>query len=650
MENLLPFSSSPQGGVLTAALDHQADCVREFKFEMRSGEDCPWLWLAVAWDETPMRLTFGKLAPLLRPISRHWWRADRNSPWSLLPLEESIKHSTSRDCKSGVLEVMGMEAILSWGSWETYSAGKQFLTTRREKVFMPARFLPSACAQDIAQGLEDGLSGLNWAGLESFLEPAASSNMKILLLSFNSDLAPSNGIVKHLWAERAAAHNAKVLEQKIGTYVLILDAPCQGHILNGISAHSFNSSRLVSQMYNVCFTMANVKKWRVIRAGLEQVARSDFRTFLFRRQRPPVHFRDHSRRILEMTLLRHRYIRSRDDVLTTEKERELDALASMLLDILNGDWRLPYLQHYCWKSDCPCKGDVETLVSVVLPLLEKSIFDPMASKTPSTNRWHTYAPAIEGGALGKLLSDIAHRALAGAGPICVENDGAADARQPEDIDWRELGNTKAKDAVAFFSDESTAVSLGVAVVSTEPVDRLSNVLQHADVSGHSVDELLSATGAVRDCLTHLFLLLQPPDHLQHRGRTDWPVDMICHHFHASDEVLDSLVLGILRLASQIWSRLFCLRDIWDWRILLLGSRSGDGPLQGPDEELLREFLDADGCCLGPWFTEHLRGLGQKYLEAGLAGIKTASLSYRTPQVFEAFRIPFPFRPTSKLLG
>ena len=128
--------------------------------------------------------------------------------------------------------------------------------------------------------------------------------------------------MKHVWAERAAIHNARVLAEKSGTHVLILDAPCQAHILNAIATHSFQSSRLVSRMYNVCFSLASVKKWKVIREILERVARSDFRTFLFRNQRPPIHFLGHSRRILEVTILRHRYTRSLDDTLSTEKEKE----------------------------------------------------------------------------------------------------------------------------------------------------------------------------------------------------------------------------------------------------------------------------------------------------------------------------------------
>ena len=50
-------------------------------------------------------------------------------------------------------------------------------------------------------------------------------------------------------------------------------------------------------------------------------------------------------------------------------------------------------------------------------MLERAVFEPMSSRTPSIIRWHTYGPAFEGGSLGKLLCDIVHRSLNAAKEI-----------------------------------------------------------------------------------------------------------------------------------------------------------------------------------------------------------------------------------------
>ena len=438
--------------------------------------------------------------------------------------------------------------------------------------------------------------------------------MRVFIISLNADLASSNNLVKHFWAERAAAHNAQVLESGTGVYIVILDAPCQAHIINRIQAHGFKSAMLIGKIYNLCFTLNNINKWAIVRKGLEEVVSRDLLVNTFLGQRPPPQYLEHSQRVLEATYLRHRHTRSKGPGSSgSRRDDDIKNAASMLLEILNGDWKAGALQHWCWSSKCPCKRRHSTLVPLTVSLLERVVFEPISQRTPSTSRWHTYGPAFEGACLGKFLNNILQRALDCAGPLHRENE---EGQANDSEDWRELCNTKAKDAIDFVGLPETARSLSVACIATEPLELLSMRLQHADETGHAVDLLLSDSSAVRDCLKHLYLMLQPADHLDHGARTDWPVDMVVSHLGFSAELADHIVDTVARMASQVWARLHNLSNVWDWRILLLGSRSGDGPFSTEDQALLDAFLREDGCCLGAWCTEWIQKLGQEYLSAG----------------------------------
>ena len=95
----------------------------------------------------------------------------------------------------------------------------------------------------------------------------------------------------------------------------------------------------------------------------------------------------------------------------SQRDNELHALAQLLLDVLNGDWSLPRLQHWCVLPRCPCKGRFETLVQLVVSLLYRAVIEPASSRTPAMIKWHTYAQSFEGGALGKMLCNILERVL-----------------------------------------------------------------------------------------------------------------------------------------------------------------------------------------------------------------------------------------------
>ncbi len=544
--------------VVDSALAHQREQVSGLKFSLKcAAVQCPWAWLSISWDETPMKLVFGTLSPLLREVARYWWRQERAGPWRLLSLQECARKGLSRHRLSGVLETMGIESTLTWGSWEVDRNDPEhheFLCVNQERMLMPPRFLPTSGAGDIAQGLDDAMTQLDlpWAALAELLSsPAVEGNMQILVISLNADLAGPNNLVKHLWAERAAEHNRGVSSSGRGVWILLLDAPCQSHVLNRIQTSGFKTQQLVSKVYNTCFTLNNINRWALVRSGLVHIVKADLANNFFRSQHPPPQAREHNQRILEATYLRHRYTRSRDVAPDTEREKETSATVDMLLDLLNGDWRRPCFQHWCHDRKCPCGQSLDRLVDLVVPILERVVFEPLSSRTPSTSRWHTYGPSFEGGSLGVLLCQVLPRSLHAAGPLSRENDGDSGSD-----DWRELCSAKAKDAVEFFSQRQSGISLTTACVVTEPLEHLSLVLQHSDEAWHALEELLHTGQAVDKCLQSLFLMLQPPDHVHHTSRTNWQLDMITYHYGFSEDLADDILSAVMKLASQVWSRMY----------------------------------------------------------------------------------------------
>ena len=144
-------------GVVAAALGHQRRMASSWKFSLScSSVEAPWVWLGVAWDETPMKLAFGGLAASLRQLARYWWRDGRSVQWRLLTQAECDQRGISRHRLSGVLETMGMGATLTWASWDdlpSSASREQWLAINREKLQLPPRVLPSSAAGHVCPGL-----------------------------------------------------------------------------------------------------------------------------------------------------------------------------------------------------------------------------------------------------------------------------------------------------------------------------------------------------------------------------------------------------------------------------------------------------------------------------------------------------------------
>ena len=82
------------------------------------------------------------------------------------------------------------------------------------------------------------------------------------------------------------------------------------------------------------------------------------------------------------------------------------ALATELLAMLNGDWSIGTVTHYCWYPWC-CKGGQKELATLrIVILLSAVLLDRLGERVPSTHRWSTVSPALSVQGFGLLCHNI----------------------------------------------------------------------------------------------------------------------------------------------------------------------------------------------------------------------------------------------------
>ena len=110
-----------------------------------------------------------------------------------------------------------------------------------------------------------------------------------------------------------------------------------------------------------------------------------------------------------------------------------------------------------------------------MSLLAAAIFDPMAERVAALSRWHTWAGAVEGAALGMCLCRLLPRVVAACPQFTEEpqrRDVAGPDQPPNPQDssdaWHVYRDKKTKQCVAFVTHEATSMLLAMAAVCSEP--------------------------------------------------------------------------------------------------------------------------------------------------------------------------------------
>ncbi len=147
----------------------------------------------------------------------------------------------------------------------------------------------------------------------------------------------------------------------------------------------FKFSGLIGKLHATSVVFSNYSRYTTFTQALELLVARDLSVGFFRGQAPPAEYRVHCGRVLQLTILRHRFTRGRYEWESPILFSEVDELCHSLMGLLNGDWRVCCIQHYCYLPGCCDGGSVKVTrplnflgLSLIFPVWE-SFFDFITS-------------------------------------------------------------------------------------------------------------------------------------------------------------------------------------------------------------------------------------------------------------------------------
>ena len=150
-----------------------------------------------------------------------------------------------------------------------------------------------------------------------------------------------------------------------------------------------------------------------------------------------------------------------------------------------------------------------TCIDRLTAVLHAAWFAPLVVGLPSVSRWHTVGPTLATQTGGLLCHRIMGRVFLRVFQSAQDADVQAD---DEANSFHYHCNKKRRQALEFWADQprSSEVLL-TALLSTEPLDKLSARLQMLDEAGNAMTEFVDPTprGLLHKCLRHLSDLLTP---------------------------------------------------------------------------------------------------------------------------------------------
>ena len=173
-------------------------------------------------------------------------------------------------------------------------------------------------------------------------------------------------------------------------------------------------------------------------------------------------------------------------------------------------------------------------------------------------------------------------------------------------DWHVMTNQRKEACLLFVTDHLANLQvLGVALVCTIPMDKLSNRLQHLDASSSALLELtLDSKGPKNPfhaCQEHLWQVSNP----FYESRRSQHLSVLWDHLAAAGCCRETLVNDARKaattLASQVWARCEVRFQSWPYRLLAWPMLDKAGR-----DQLQEVFWNADACCLDSWFSSPLR--------------------------------------------
>ena len=542
-----------------------------------------WFFAVRAFDATPTKIRFGTLQPLLAPVARYWWRdavpVDPNKSvkpskakaaasslpeWSVIDHEEWLRRNPGRQPKSGTVELLGQTLRCSW--MQTSSQGVEVKTS--ESPVIAPMFLSRANASTICSALEKSFPGLTLAKLQDLCK-----RVPLVSLALVGDQCGANGRMKHHAAHILAVHNNESLRKGEGV-VLLIDVNCCGHVTHGIVSKVFALKELMPRMHAIAFSLSMPNTYSKVVRALRRVVAEDLRLGYFTQTRPPEEFVASTQTILDMTILRFKSTRARSESFTTtSRELKREDLARVLAKLLNGDWARPTVQHFCYGTCCNGQSR-ETAEEAITAALAEAWFEPISENIPSIARWSTFGDCLPEEVGGMLCHAILPRVM---GIVEAELAGEQledNAENDDNLDsWQVHITKKLQKAFATLSDQPATTQVwSTALFATEPIDYLSNRLQHLDTVGSSLKELVSENGLLTQFQEHVWFLLNPwsAEESRHSQKL-WGIFSYLQRMCGADfdgkACISDLRGYLLSVASAVWARLQLQYFNWPWKLV-----------------------------------------------------------------------------------
>ena len=579
-------------------LDHAKHLSMDIELSPRSSTS--WVVLERAWDLTPLTVNFGNFASRVRPYARYWWQEKVNrsevgpakftGQWRQLTFEEYQATFKSHKPTHGVLQCMAQTFRLSWLEF----GDKGFPVLRMEQPVISPIWMAGKGSSCTWSALEKSGPQMQWDDITKM-----AMKLGVVVLCLGGDLDSGNVRVKHFFGQQAKEFNDDLASN--GCKVLILDVMCASHIIHRITEVAFETTTLIPSLHATAFTATQTKFFDCMLYHLRETVKEDLQCggFVLGRDPDPAS-KAHTLTILDFTVHRHKWTRARHQ--QESPDFRSDAMAAELAIFLNGDWRSGCIEHFCQGPRC-CKN-LDICTEKVTALLKTAVFDHLNDHTPSCNRWHTFGRALESQGLGLLchsiLSRVSLRAALGSNEEVVGDDD-------DSLPFKAYCSRKEKQSSDFLGDyPASTVAVATALVITEPTDHLSQRMQHLDTKTHAVTEMMSKSGPLFRCQQQMWDLLRPSSP-EPSSRGGLGHDMFAHHFADSPDFrvyMEQFYSKVVRVSSQVWSRLEVMYQQWPWRLLLAGDRCK--PVRAA--EVLLEFYNEDACCLDSWFSEHFRSV------------------------------------------
>jgi hypothetical protein len=204
------------------------------------------------------------------------------------------------------------------------------------------------------------------------------------------------------------------------------------------------------------------------------------------------------------------------------------------------------------RIDPQTRCDFAMYHAQVVAVLCQAIFNRLGCKVPAANRWYTFPVALCTQALGLMCHGILHKVVAASSLGIFKEELAADMDYPNQS-YKQYCAGKERQATDFLTDfPENVILLANAVVTSEPLDKLSNRLQHLDTCGRAWQEVIGPQGLIAECQRRLCSLGQPWG----EEEVSWQLPMLLHHFpDYKDRVVEDMLRVTTSLGANVWARL-----------------------------------------------------------------------------------------------